>query len=94
LEANLEFHGQIAAMTRNPVVRVLTEALRDLILSASHGARYTLEDRQASVAQHRVIVDRIARGDARAAERAHRNHLVDSVYVRSGAVEAAGWGAQ
>jgi len=92
LESNLELHSQIARMSRNPVVRVLTESLRDLILSAAHGARFTVEDRAASVQQHRAIVDRIARRDAAGAERAHRDHLLDSIYVRNGIVEPAEWG--
>jgi GntR family transcriptional repressor for pyruvate dehydrogenase complex len=91
-EENLAFHNKIGHMARNPVVRVLTDSLRELIRQAGSDASYTIGDRRRSIRYHVEIYKRLIARDAKGAEAAHRRHLNNSIYVRKHIVQPVDWG--
>lgn len=74
----LEFHSLLARMSRNPVVSVLTDALRDLVLQANLEANYTLEARKLGLKHEVEIVRRLRSRNPEAAAKAVRRHLEQS----------------
>ena len=74
----LEFQSLIAKMSRNPVIRVLTDSLRELVIQANLEADYTFEARKLALQHQRQIVKRLRARDARAASAAARRHLEQS----------------
>jgi GntR family transcriptional repressor for pyruvate dehydrogenase complex len=79
---NLYFHWSIAAAAHNPVVRVLSESLHDIVLIG--GLRVPVEEpeRERSIAEHEAVYERIAARDADGAERRLREHLERSMRLR------------
>ena len=55
----LEFQSLIAKMSRNPVIRVLTDSLRELVIQANLEADYTFEARKLALQHQRQIVKRL-----------------------------------
>jgi DNA-binding FadR family transcriptional regulator len=74
----LEFQSLIAKMSRNPVIRVLTDSLRELVIQANLEADYTFEARRLALQHQRQIVKRLRARDPRAASAAARRHLEQS----------------
>jgi DNA-binding FadR family transcriptional regulator len=79
---NLYFHWSIAAASHNPVVRVLSESLHDIVLMG--GLRVPVEEaeRAQSIRDHQAISECIAAGDADGAEQRLREHLERSMHLR------------
>ncbi|HEY8217925.1 MAG TPA: FCD domain-containing protein [Acidimicrobiia bacterium] len=79
---NLHFHWLIAAAAHNPVVRVLSESLHDIVLTG--GLRVPVEEheRDRSIAEHEAVLRCIAARDADGAERRLREHLERSMRLR------------
>jgi DNA-binding FadR family transcriptional regulator len=92
IEENYWFHSRIAYCAHNPVVRVLNDSLRDLILKAGHAASYTPTDRRRSIREHEEILRAVKARDGAGAEQALYVHLRHSIYVRKHIVEPADWG--
>lgn len=74
----LEFHSLLARMTRNPVISVLTDSLRELVLQANLQANYTLEARKLGIKHQTEILKRLRARNPEAAEAAVRRHLEQS----------------
>jgi DNA-binding FadR family transcriptional regulator len=79
---NLYFHWSIAAAAHNPVVRVLSESLHDIVLMG--GLRVPMEERERerSIAEHDAVYERIEARDPDGAERRLREHLERSMRLR------------
>ena len=79
---NLYFHWSIAAASHNPVVRVLSESLHDIVLMG--GLRVPVEDteRVQSVRDHEAVYESIAAHDPDGAEQRLREHLERSMHLR------------
>jgi DNA-binding FadR family transcriptional regulator len=74
----LEFHSVLARMSRNPVISVLTDSLRELVIQANLEANYTLEARQLAVEHEQQILKHLRARNSKAAEAAVRRHLEQS----------------
>jgi DNA-binding FadR family transcriptional regulator len=81
-EENLYFHWALASASHNPVVRVLSESLHDIVLTGGIGVEMTQEERVRSIADHQAVYERIAAHDADGAETALRDHLERSLDLR------------
>ena len=79
---NLYFHWAIAAASHNPVVRVLSESLHDIVLMG--GLRVPVEEseRVGSIGDHEAVYACIAAHDADGAEARLREHLERSMHLR------------
>ena len=74
----LEFQSLIAKMTRNPVIRVLTDSLRALVIQANLEADYTFEARLLALQHQRQIIRRLRAREGKAAAAAAHRHLEQS----------------
>jgi len=79
---NLHFHWSIAAAAHNPVVRVLSESLYDIVLIGGLRVRMEEPERERSIAEHEAVYQRIAARDPDGAERRLREHLERSMRLR------------
>lgn len=76
IEADLQFHLTIAASTRNRIALHMMQAIREVLQRALASIYRIPGSPERSIAQHRLILDAIARGDADAARRRMEEHLV------------------
>jgi GntR family transcriptional repressor for pyruvate dehydrogenase complex len=81
-EENLYFHWALAAASHNPVIRVLSESLHDIVLTGGIGVEMTQGERERSIADHQAVYACIEARDADGAESALREHLDRSLYLR------------
>lgn len=81
-EENLYFHWAIAAASHNPLVRVLSETLHNIVLTGGLRVEMSPAERLRSVDDHEAIYERlVARDPDGAATRIHE-HLDRSLYLR------------
>lgn len=76
IAADLQFHLTVAAATRNRVAAHMMEAVRGLLQHALASIYHIPSSPLRSIAQHRKILAAIAEGNAVAARRHMREHLV------------------
>lgn len=74
-DANFDFHCLLAGASKNPVLRILTESLHQLVRLAGTESSYSHEDRVMSTKQHEEMVAAIAAGDPDKARAAHESHV-------------------
>jgi len=79
---NLAFHWAIAAASHNPVVRVLSESLHDIVLAGGLRVPVDVTERRRSVEEHEAIYVAIAARDGVGAEREVLGHLERSMSLR------------
>jgi GntR family transcriptional repressor for pyruvate dehydrogenase complex len=79
---NLSFHWAIAAASHNPVVRVLSESLHDIVLKGGLRVPVDVVERRRSVEEHEAIYAAIVAHDGTGAEREMRGHLERSMSLR------------
>lgn len=87
--ADVAFHRAIAGATNNELYLVLVDSLGDVLL---HIRRATLGDPDrvdATVAEHRRIIDAIEDGDPESAVAAMHDHLIDSSIAYRSTVDAS-----
>jgi DNA-binding FadR family transcriptional regulator len=80
---NLHFHWAIAAASHNPLVRVLSESLHNMVLTGGMPIDFEEPERRGSVADHAAIHERIAARDPDGAAARVREHLERSLYLRA-----------
>lgn len=77
--ADVDFHGTLARATGNPLLGVIYEALRSILVEQRLRTGTALpETRQQSFRFHQRIFDRVAVGDGQGARRAMREHLKEA----------------
>lgn len=69
------FHARLAAMTGNTVIERLAATISDIVGESRADGLQPKERQRASVLAHERILEALHEGDARAAEKAMRNHL-------------------
>lgn len=74
---DVAFHAAIAAVTANPIIARLGEAMQGWLTEQRLTAGRQAGAKEQSVAQHRAILQAIAARDPDRAERAMREHLSD-----------------
>ena len=82
-EENLHFHWAIAAASHNPLVRVLSESLHNIVLTGGLRIVVQTSERARSVDDHVAVYERIAAHDADGAAEHLRRHLERSLYLRA-----------
>jgi GntR family transcriptional regulator, transcriptional repressor for pyruvate dehydrogenase complex len=82
-QENLYFHWAIAAASHNPLVRVLSESLHNIVLTGGLAIVFEESERLGSVADHAAVQERIAAGDPDGAASRVREHLERSLYLRA-----------
>jgi DNA-binding FadR family transcriptional regulator len=82
-QENLHFHWAIAAASHNPLVRVLSESLHNIVLTGGMPVAFEESERRGSVADHAAIHERIAARDPDGAAERVREHLERSLYLRA-----------
>jgi GntR family transcriptional regulator, transcriptional repressor for pyruvate dehydrogenase complex len=80
---NLHFHWTIAAASHNPLVRVLSESLHNIVLTGGMPIAFEESERRGSIAGHAAIHERIAARDPDGAAATVREHLERSLYLRA-----------
>jgi GntR family transcriptional repressor for pyruvate dehydrogenase complex len=75
IDADLEFHAEIARAAKNPVFSILLEPLRELLRESRIASFSGPNMVRIRTRQHEEIFELIRRGDARAAQDAMRIHL-------------------
>ena len=92
IEADSEFHHQLARMARNRILERLLLALLDLLSKTRENYLQTEERKQKSLQGHREVLLAIKNGNSAAARHAMRRHLKNVQDVlfkkRKGGVEA------
>ena len=81
-EENLHYHWSIAVASHNPLVRVLSESLHNIVLTGGLRIDVQTSERAHSVEDHAAVYGRIAARDAEGAARELRRHLERSLYLR------------
>ena len=81
-EENLYFHWAIAAASHNPLVRILSESLHNIVLTGGLRVEMTTEERRRSVSEHEAIYERIADRDPDGAATRLHEHVDRSLYFR------------
>lgn len=74
-DADAGFHQLLARSTRNPLLAVLLDSIRDLMQEVRLSVSNHPELRAQSLADHRQIMERIAAGDAEGARDAMLRHV-------------------
>jgi GntR family transcriptional regulator, transcriptional repressor for pyruvate dehydrogenase complex len=82
-QENLHFHWAIAAASHNPLVRVLSESLHNIVLTGGMPVEFDESERHGSVTDHAAIHERIAARDPDGAAERVREHLERSLYLRA-----------
>lgn len=93
LDENLLFHASIATASGNLVLGALMESLTDIITRGAMAADMTVEDRTASIREHRAILAALRGGDGDLAESLMFDHIHFSIFARRRMVRADGRGA-
>ena len=75
------FHLVIADLARNPLFRIILEAVGDVMLEVRRQVAYVPEARRRVTADHRLIADAILRADAEAAGGEMERHLAHSLDI-------------
>lgn len=78
IDADVEFHAEIARASRNPVVVALIEPLTDLLKESRTKSFSGTKMVKVRIGQHEAILDRIKAKDAAGAADAMRAHLIDT----------------
>jgi DNA-binding FadR family transcriptional regulator len=78
---DLEFHRTIAQMTGNPLFLVLLDSIREILMEIRLATLSVPGRPEEAFDWHQRILDRIAAGDSDGAERAMKEHLVDSMHL-------------
>jgi DNA-binding FadR family transcriptional regulator len=81
-EENLYFHWAIAAASHNPLVRVLSESLHNIVLTGGLPIDFETSERRRSVDDHAAVHAAICARDADGAATRLREHLERSLYLR------------
>ncbi len=76
IAADLQFHLAVAGATRNRIYLRMMHAIRDSLHRALASIYQIPGSPQRSIAQHRAILEAVARGDADAARERMREHLL------------------
>jgi GntR family transcriptional repressor for pyruvate dehydrogenase complex len=79
--SDVEFHRTIAQMTGNPLFVVLLDSIREVLMEIRRATLSVPGRPEEAIDWHERILDRIADGDSEGAERAMRDHLVDSLHL-------------
>jgi GntR family transcriptional repressor for pyruvate dehydrogenase complex len=79
---NLYFHWAIAAASHNPLVRVLSESLHNIVLTGGLPIHFPVAERRRSVADHAAIYESLLARDADGAALRLQRHLERSLYLR------------
>ena len=82
-QENLHFHWAIAAASHNPLVRVLSESLHNIVLTGGLPVDFEAEERRGSVTDHAAVYERIAARDPDGAADRLRRHLERSLSLRA-----------
>ncbi|MDO7843179.1 FadR/GntR family transcriptional regulator [Sphingomonas immobilis] len=77
LKTSANFHWQVGSMSGNRILNLMSHALEDIFHARVVGMLFPPERREAVVEAHHAIAEAIARGDADAAERLMREHMVE-----------------
>jgi GntR family transcriptional regulator, transcriptional repressor for pyruvate dehydrogenase complex len=80
---NLYFHWAIAAASHNPLVRVLSESLHNIVLAGGIQIDFKKSERRRSVADHAAIYECLAARDGDGAALRLQRHLERSLYLRA-----------
>jgi GntR family transcriptional repressor for pyruvate dehydrogenase complex len=80
---NLYFHWAIAAASHNPLVRVLSESLHNIVLAGGLPIQFPVAERRRSVADHAAIYELLVARDAEGAGLRLQRHLERSLYLRA-----------
>jgi len=85
LKADMGFHRRIAAILDNPIFAAVSEAMLDWLSNYHVGLVRKLGREQRTLAEHRLILDRIRAHDVEGAAAAMTTHLTRSqdLYARS-----------
>ena len=75
-KTDVEFHRVLAQMPRNPILVAVHDALVEWVISRRVLKGDVCEQNRRSFAGHVAIVEAIKMGDATAADRAMRGHLI------------------
>ena len=81
---DVEFHRTIAQMTGNPLFLVLLDSIREVLMEIRRAILSEPGRPEEALDWHQRILDRIADGDPDGAERAMKEHLVDSLHLWGG----------
>ena len=73
------FHQELARATGNPVFRVFTASLTDLLAELHERYRDNVQYRKAALEEHQQILDAVRQRDAEAASAAIRRHLTNAL---------------
>lgn len=80
-ETDVEFHRTIAQMTGNPLFVVLLDSIREVLMEIRRATLSVPGRPEEAIDWHEHILDAIAEGDSEGAERAMRDHLIDSLHL-------------
>ena len=80
-ETDLEFHRTIAKMTGNRLFLVLLDSIGEVLMEIRRATLGVPGRSREAYESHRLILERIAEGDPEGAERAMKDHLVDSLHL-------------
>jgi DNA-binding FadR family transcriptional regulator len=80
---NLYYHWAIAAASHNPLVRVLSESLHNIVLTGGIQIDFKTSERRRSVDDHAAIYERLVARDGDAAALRLQRHLERSLYLRA-----------
>lgn len=85
---DVAFHRTIAEMTGNPLFLVLLNSIGEVLMEIRRAILSEPGRVQEALDWHQRILDRIADGDPDGAERAMKEHLVDSLHLWGGSTKA------
>jgi len=80
---NLYFHWAIAAASHNPLVRVLSESLHNIVLAGGIQIDFKTSERRRSVADHAAVYEFLEARDGDGAALRLQRHLERSLYLRA-----------
>ena len=75
VEADIAFHGALAAVSGNPIYTAVSNAMLHWIMEYHFDLVHVAGLEQLTLAEHTAIVDAVAAGDAGAAAKAMADHL-------------------
>jgi DNA-binding FadR family transcriptional regulator len=80
---NLYFHWAIAAASHNPLVRVLSESLHNIVLAGGIQIDFKASERRRSIDDHAAIYECLEARDGDGAALRLQRHLERSLYLRA-----------
>jgi DNA-binding FadR family transcriptional regulator len=84
IDPNSAFHGHLARMTKNPVLKRILYAIIDLLKQIREDHLQNTERAKKSFLGHREIFTAIKNGDCTAARRSMQRHLEDVEKILTG----------